>query len=93
MNAEDWKTRVDALTLRYLEKARECAQQHVALGKLMDIVEDAKHEYGDHQARELIMRFEEVLKPYQECIQKFHMAEWALRESRRDGPPTTEVTG
>lgn len=93
MEESYWKQRVESLETRLLEKSRACAHQHVALGKLMDIVEDAEVTYKEVEVWVLIRSLKEVLQPYQEHLKQFHMAEWALQESVRDGPLVKEVGG
>ena len=90
MDEEYWKQRVAALEQRIFERSREWAKQHVALGKLMDVVEDAQHEYSDPQAQELIARFERILQDYARFRAQFHGAEWALRDRSPAAPAAGE---
>ena len=91
MNDDDWKQRVDFLEIKALENARECARQHVALGQLLEIVEEAKEASEDHQSPDLLMRFEAILRPYASWIQKFRATEWALQDRAPTHPIAEDI--
>ena len=88
-----WKQRVEFLEVRALESARECARQHVALGQLLDVVGDALAAPEHAQALDLLARFEAILQPYCQWIQKYHRAEWALKDRAPTHPIVEDVPG
>lgn len=92
MNEDRWKERVERLEARLLETCRACAQQHAALGKLGDILKEAKDDYSEVEAWALIRRLDGVVKPYEEFLTRWNMAAWALQEQGSLKPPAEEGT-